>query len=273
MTLKTRQLSEPFGRLCFRSAGSEGSDPLVMLHGVGMQSAAWEPQIDALSQKYTVYALDLPGHGESDPIAAGSQLPEFVDWFLAALDALNLDRVNLVGHSMGALIAGGFAVRYPNRVHRVALLNGVFRRDDQARNSVIARAKLIGAGDFDLETPLQRWFGDSPAERTARDKVAAWLAAVDIDGYATAYGAFAQGDAVYADRFDQITCPLLALTGADDPNSTPEMARAMAATANGQAVVVDNHRHMVNLTDPDTVNAALFQWLKTPTQERSPAHD
>ncbi|WP_170391588.1 alpha/beta fold hydrolase [Ruegeria arenilitoris] len=271
MTSTIRQLSEPFGRLGLRFAGRPDGEPLVLLHGVGMQSEAWAPQIDALSDLHAVYALDLPGHGQSGPIAAGAQLPAFVEWLRAALDALNLDHVNLVGHSMGALIAGGFAVEHPDRVRRVALLNGVFRRDDQARDSVLARAGLISAGTFDLETPLQRWFANSPADRTARDRVAAWLAAVDVNGYAAAYDAFARGDMVYADRYPQISCPLLALTGAEDPNSTPDMTRAIAAAAKGQAVVVEGHRHMVNLTDPKTVNAALVQWLKTPTHERSPA--
>lgn len=272
MTLTTRQLSEPFGQLSLRTDGSGPDDPVVLLHGVGMQSAAWAPQVEALSANNAVYALDLPGHGGSAPIDSASRLPDFLDWLLAALDALNLDRVNLVGHSMGALIAGGFAVCRPNRVKRVALLNGVFRRDTQARDSVAARARMIATGTFDLDTPLQRWFGDTPAERAARDKVAVWLNAVDIDGYATAYRAFAHGDSVYADGYGQIACPLMALTGADDPNSTPEMSRAMATAAPfGHAVVIKGHRHMVNLTAPDVVNAALLQWLETSTQERSPA--
>ena len=50
----------------------------------------------------------------------------------------------------------------------------------------------------DLETPLARWFGDSPVEQAARNQVAEWLSQVDLDGYATAYGAFARGDETYA---------------------------------------------------------------------------
>ena len=58
--------------------------------------------------------------------------------------------------------------------------------------------------------------------------------------------------------------PALFLTAGDDPNSTPAMARAMAAAApNGRAVVIEGHRHMVNLTAPQLVNAALADWLRT----------
>ncbi|MFA3920906.1 alpha/beta fold hydrolase [Ruegeria hyattellae] len=269
MTSTILQLSDPFGQVACRESGQ--GEPLVLIHGVGMQSAAWAPQIEALSGSRHVIALDLPGHGGSDRIAARSELPVFLDWLLAVLDALQLPAVSLAGHSMGALIAGGFAVRHPERVARVALLNGVFRRDDVARNSVIARAEMIRAGAFDLDTPLKRWFGDTPIERAARDDVAAWLAAVDNDGYATAYDAFARGDALYADGYARITCPLLALTGGDDPNSTPAMSRAMARAAQrGTAEIIENHRHMVNLTAPDAVNAALQTWLETPIAQGEP---
>lgn len=271
MTSTILQLSEPFGQVSYLEAGQAHAGkhvPVVLIHGVGMQSAAWAPQIKALSNAHHVIALDMPGHGGSDPIPANSDLPVFLEWLRAVLDALALQRASLAGHSMGALIAGGFAASHPERVTRVALLNGVFCRDVTARESVILRAEQIRAGSFDLETPLQRWFGNSPAEQAARENVAGWLSEVDIDGYATAYGAFARGDALYADRFGKITCPLLALTGKDDPNSTPEMSRAMASAApNGHAVIIKNHRHMVNLTAPDDVNKALVDWLNVPTEQ------
>lgn len=270
MTSTTLQLSKPFGTLSYREAGAEHSGqgaPVLLIHGVGMQSAAWGPQIAVLSQHHHVIALDMPGHGGSQPLAADAQLPVFVDWLLAALDGLGLDQVNLAGHSMGALIAGGFAVSHPGRVARVALLNGVFRRDATAREAVIARADLIGTGQFDTETPLQRWFGDSAQDQSARAQVKGWLSSVDMNGYATAYRAFAHGDATYADGFGTIACPLLALTGDQDPNSSPAMSQAMATSVRcGRAVIIENHRHMVNLTAPAAVNAALEEWLQISLQ-------
>ena len=274
MTLTTLHLSEPFGRLAYREAGVSHvgkAAPVVLIHGVGLQSAAWAPQIDFIAETHHVLALDLPGHGGSDPIPAGSDLPVFLDWLLAVLDALQIEKVNLAGHSMGALVSGGFAVRNPDRVARVALLNGVFRRDEAASRSVIARAEQIGTGSFDLETPLRRWFGDTPVEQAVQSDVAGWLSEIDIDGYATAYGAFARSDATFADGYGQINCPLLALTGGEDPNSTPDMSHAMAKAApHGKAVIIENHRHMVNLTAPEAVNTALKTWLDTASEQGDP---
>ncbi|MBY6059390.1 MULTISPECIES: alpha/beta fold hydrolase [Leisingera] len=262
MTLTTLQLSKPFGAVTCQRSG-QGA-PVVLLHGVGMQSAAWAPQITALSGTHEVIALDLPGHGGSDLLPEAAELPDYVAWLHAVIQALDLGPVYLAGHSMGALIAGGYAASHPENVARVALLNGVFRRSAEARAAVEARAAEIRAGSFDLETPLARWFGESEADQAARAQVAEWLSGVDLAGYAAAYTAFARGDSTYADGFGGIRCPLLALTGDGDPNSTPAMAQAMAdAAPQGRAVVIEGHRHMVNLTAPAEVNAALHDWLNT----------
>ncbi|WP_370228248.1 alpha/beta fold hydrolase [Cognatishimia sp.] len=272
MTSTTLHLSDAQGILSYQDAGAPDSAPgipLVLLHGVGMQSEAWRPQIDALSKTHRVLALDLPGHGGSSALKPDATLTDYVDWLHAALDALGLAKVNLAGHSMGALISGGFAVLHPDRLARVALLNGVFRRNEDARIAVIERAKLIGSGTFDLETPLNRWFGQTAMDLAARERVSQWLSEVSIAGYATAYAAFAHGDAVFADRFHTIDCPLLALTGDGDLNSNPAMSHAMAAAApQGRAVIIENHRHMVNLTAPDRVNDALRNWLGTPLHQK-----
>jgi pimeloyl-ACP methyl ester carboxylesterase len=89
-----------------------------------------------------------------------------------------------------------------------------------------------------------------------------WLTTVHVDAYATAYAAFAEGDDLYADRWPEVACPALLLTGELDPNSTPQMSRELAAAAaRGEACIVAGHRHMVNMTAPDDVNEALHHWL------------
>ncbi|WP_323775449.1 alpha/beta fold hydrolase [Leisingera sp.] len=273
MTPTTLPLSEPYGTVtCQRAGQGDGlRAPVVLIHGVGMQSAAWAPQIEALSLTHKVIALDMPGHGGSVPLPEGAELPDYVDWLHAVLQALDLGPVSLAGHSMGALIAGGYAVCHAENVARVALLNGVFRRLPEARQAVEARAAEIRAGSFDLETPLTRWFGESAADQAARAQVAEWLSAVNLAGYAAAYTAFARGDSTYADGFGGIACPLLALTGGGDPNSTPDMAQRMAdAAPQGRAVVIEGHRHMVNLTAPAEVNRALRDWLNA-SAEKEPS--
>ncbi|MCP3723102.1 alpha/beta hydrolase [Paraburkholderia sp. CNPSo 3272] len=261
MTSRTLQLSNK--RVAHYLEQGAG-EPLVLIHGVGMQASAWYPQIEDLSAEFRVISVDMPGHGRSDALEAGAGLPQFVEWATSFVEALHVGPVNLAGHSMGSLIAAGVAVTRPDLVKRVAVLNGVYRRTEAAREAVLQRAAELRSGTIDVDTPLRRWFNADEAQQVAAQKVESWLKSVKLAGYATAYTAFAGGDDVYADGWHTIRCPALVLTGADDPNSTPEMARQMAQAAhNGTAVVIENERHMVNLTAPDEVNRALRAWLQT----------
>ena len=120
----------------------------------------------------------------------------------------------------------------------------------------------IAAGTIDPTAPLARWFGEGSEATGPYLLTKSWLGSVDVEAYATAYGAFAEGDDLYADRWPQVRCPALFLTGEFDPNSTPQMAHEMAAAAPlGEACIIAGHRHMVNMTAPDEVTAALRHWL------------
>ena len=122
MISKTQLLSN--NRIAHYIEQGEG-EPLVLIHGVGMQAEAWYPQIEFFSQHYRVISVDMPGHGQSTPLPANAALQDFVDWTIELIGALNLGPVNLAGHSMGSLITTGVSVTRPDLVKRMAVLNGV----------------------------------------------------------------------------------------------------------------------------------------------------
>lgn len=237
-------------------------EPVLLIHGVGMRAEAWGPQITALAPTFRVIAVDMPGHGDSDPLAGTPLLEDYVAWAAQVVRTLGYGPVSIAGHSMGSLVAAGLAIERPDLVRRAALLNAVHRRSPEARAAVLARAAEIVAGVGGIDAPLARWFG--PEQEVLKDQVAKWLGTVSPRGYASAYRAFAEGDVVYGDRIEDIICPLLVLTGDGDPNSTADMTRSIAAMApNSRAVIIAGHRHMVNLTAQDLVNSELKHWLST----------
>lgn len=96
--------------------------PLVMLHGLGGTKASFLPTVAALSGRYRTIAVDLPGFGDSGkPLGAPYDPAFFADSIVSLLDALGLERVHLLGHSMGARAALEIAFEHPQRVEGLVL--------------------------------------------------------------------------------------------------------------------------------------------------------
>jgi pimeloyl-ACP methyl ester carboxylesterase len=100
-----------------------GSGPAVLLlHGIGDNSLAWEPVFARLSEKFTVIAPDFLGHGYSDRPRADYSVPAFANGMRDLLTYLDIERVTVVGHSLGGGVAGQFAYQYPEMVERLVLI-------------------------------------------------------------------------------------------------------------------------------------------------------
>lgn len=99
----------------------EGS-PLLLVHGLGASVATWRDNIAALSRKFRVYAIDLPGHGDSDkPINLDYRMETMSEYIIKFLDALNLEKVFLIGNSAGGSLALQVALDHPDRVTKLVL--------------------------------------------------------------------------------------------------------------------------------------------------------
>jgi pimeloyl-ACP methyl ester carboxylesterase len=107
-------------RRAFRVAGS--GSPLVLVHGIGDSSATWESVLPALARRHLVVAPDLLGHGLSDKPRADYSVAAYANGIRDLLGVLGMERVTLVGHSLGGGVAMQFAYQYPDRVDRLVLV-------------------------------------------------------------------------------------------------------------------------------------------------------
>ncbi|MFB9459214.1 alpha/beta fold hydrolase [Streptomyces antimycoticus] len=107
-------------RLAYQVSGPPDAPPLVLLHALGEDATDWDVVAPVLARSRRVYALDLRGHGQSDwPRDYSLELMR-AD-VLAVLDELALGQVELVGHSMGGIVAYLIASDHPQRVARLVL--------------------------------------------------------------------------------------------------------------------------------------------------------
>ena len=261
-------------RIAYARAGR--GVPVVLIHGVGLEGAVWQPQMEALRPDHDVIAVDMPGHGGSSLPPAHAGLAHYAHAVLALLDALGVGRAHVVGHSMGALVATEFALAHPDRAASLVALNAVFCRTPEQRAAIEAR---VAALDDSLARPdwgstVARWFGEPiPASlQNVAARALALLSRIDPVGYARTYRLFARSDAAHRDRLPQLAVPALFATGEHDPNSTPSMSEAMACIApGGRAVALSGERHMMALTDPDRVNRLLREFIGRAHRAESPA--
>ncbi|NML47556.1 alpha/beta fold hydrolase [Ramlibacter sp. G-1-2-2] len=241
-------------------------EPVVLVHGVGMARAVWAQQAEALARECQVVSYDMLGHGSSDVPPEGVTLADYARQLEALLDHLGIAQANVVGHSMGALVALEFALACPERTLRVAAVNAVFQRTPEQRAAVQARAAALGqeGAAATIAPTLERWFGNPvPAPlRESADLVGRLLREVNPVGYARTYELFASSDRIHEERLAGLAMPALFLTGELDANSSPAMSQAMARLApRAQAVVLPRARHMMNVTHPLEVNGALRNFL------------
>lgn len=111
-------------RLRLRDTGPRGAPALILLHGFGSSLDTWEPWAKALSPKYRVIRIDLPGFGLTGPDPTGDYSDARTLAILSALlDQLALPKATLIGNSLGGRFAWEFAARYPQRVDKLVLIS------------------------------------------------------------------------------------------------------------------------------------------------------
>jgi pimeloyl-ACP methyl ester carboxylesterase len=107
-------------RRVFRIAGS--GPPLLLIHGIGDSSATWRTIIPTLARRHLVIAPDLLGHGRSAKPRADYSVAAYANGMRDLLGVLGIDRVTLVGHSLGGGVAMQFAYQFPERTERMVLV-------------------------------------------------------------------------------------------------------------------------------------------------------
>lgn len=263
MILKTLQRFKSSEGLAYVKIGKGPS--IVLIHGVGLRLEAWVNQFDALSKGYTVYAVDMPGHGESNLIKECHDIAGYTDAIARWIKTEVKAPVVIAGHSMGSMIAINFAIRFPTLCSGVIALNSVYRRSVEAKKAVLERVQQI-KHDITAQNvtgPVTRWF-DYPfqgSDVVYADLCCQWLSQAPLEGYQQAYEVFCLNDGPVSRDLSELEVPVLFVTARNDPNSLPSMSENMANICpNGQSYIVENARHMAPITHSNEINPIMIDF-------------
>ncbi|MGD9952257.1 MAG: alpha/beta fold hydrolase [Burkholderiales bacterium] len=256
------------GRPAFAYTAAHAIDPakpaVVFLHGAG-----YDHSIFGLQSRYfgyhgrNVLALDFPAHGRSE----GRPLPtieEMADWVLRVLDAAQLRKASIVGHSMGALVALECAARHAARVERIALLGIAYPM--KVGEAFMDAARRNDRAAYDMETiwghSYQGALGANPnpgmsmyGESLARlERLAPGVLYNDLK----ACHEYAGGEAAAA----RLACPVLVVLGRRDQMAPAKSGAAFAKTLpDARLLPLEAPGHSLMTEAPDAVLDALIGFL------------
>lgn len=252
-----------------RRAGS--GDPLLLVHGIGSSLRAWAPVLPALEEAHDVLALDLPGFGESPPLAAGepSTIPSMADALERELDAAAIDTAHLVGNSLGGWLALELARR--GRARSVVALSpaGMWFGRENAYARIVLRSSRAGA------RLARHWAGAltrTPARRAALlstffsgpRRLAAEEAAYAIRVLARAPAFDETLDWTLSHRaegLDEIRCPVLIAWGTRDRLLLPRQGRRFARRIPGAELrSLPGLGHLPMSDDPELVARTILDF-------------
>jgi pimeloyl-ACP methyl ester carboxylesterase len=132
-----------------------GRGPAILLiHGIGDCSDTWREIIPGLARHFTVIAPDLLGHGRSDKPRADYSVAAYANGMRDLISVLGVDRVTVVGHSLGGGVAMQFAYQYPERCERLVLVSS-----GGVCPEVNPLLRLCAVPNADLVLPLMRFSG------------------------------------------------------------------------------------------------------------------
>ena len=135
------------------------SIPLVFIHGVGLNQSMWQPQINYFKDE-TILTYDLLGHGKTKCNKNTIKIEDFRSQLKNLLVNLNIQKINLVGFSIGALIAIDFASEHKKYLNSLTLIATTYKRTDEERQKVIDRLNLAKKNMPISKLAMKRWFSD-----------------------------------------------------------------------------------------------------------------
>lgn len=239
---------------------------VVLVHGVGLDHAMWVPVAELLAKDRHVVAYDLLGHGETEDPPGPRRLDDFVDQLMAVLDAIAEPSVDVVGSSLGALIALHAAGTNCHRIRSLVLANMVFGRTESERAAVGERLRVAEeAGMASIaDLAIDRWFRPAwqQANSVETTLIRQRLTTTDLGAYLKAYRVFVETDATISGATELATMPTLVITGELDPGSTPAMTRALGvALPSATTSIMEGLHHLPAIEAPAAFAAELVDFF------------
>lgn len=242
------------GKLFYTDKEGE-QPPLLLVHGAGSNHLTWSAELRRFPGR-RVIALDLPGHGRSEKPGRKTVI-DYAQSVGAFMDAIDLERAIVVGHSMGGAIAQTMAVHMPDRLAALILVatGGKLYVNPKILNNIRSDPEMVA----DL---INRWAWAKEVGDEMRQLAKQQLLSIDPN---VTYGDYLACDAFdIEDQLEKIQAPTLVIGGTGDKMTPFELSEVLAAKIPCATLVkVEGAGHMMPLERAEEVASHIQDWLST----------
>jgi len=235
---------------------------LVIVHGWAASRVLWRSLQKKFAESMRVVIYDLRGHGDAGkPEGVSYDIATFAQDLKALLDALNIERTHLLGHSMGGLVCQEFAARYPDRVDHLVLSGTSLGLGDVKAPEAQDMLDMLRNGGYQdfIAYGADMWFASEvdaktiTASRTAMQRCPEHVAVAAMEallGYTS------------RDKTQSIAAPTLVIGGGEDALQGRDAFEALAvALPHGQLRLLESVGHDAYLEAPDDYTNAIAEFL------------
>ena len=239
----------------------EQSIPIVFIHGVGLTYEIWQPQLDFFKD-YSNLSYDILGHGKSSLTKQNISFDDFSEQLIDLIDELKIEKIHLVGFSIGSLIARNFATKYSNRLQSLILLGSIYKRSEQQQKIVNERFNQAKKELKLSRQALKRWFTDKYLENNPNtyEKISSILSENNMANFLKVYELFVRHK--NDENFEKIQTKTLVMTGEHDIGSTIEMSQQLNNIIKGSELkIIKDGKHLCGIECADEVNLAIKNFV------------
>jgi 3-oxoadipate enol-lactonase len=237
--------------------------PVVLLsNSLGTRLEMWDPQMQALTERYRVLRYDSRGHGRSDAPQGPYTIEVLAADAIGLLDALEIERVHFCGLSKGGMVGQMLGAKHGERLVSLALCSTACHMparelwDERIRVATEQGMAALADG------VVERWFTEAFRREPSItvDRVRQMIIDTPPHGYAACCAAIRDMD--LRELITGIRAPTLVIVGEDDPATPPERAREIQSRIPGaQLEVIPDAAHLVNIEQDVAFDAALASLL------------
>jgi len=266
-------------RVYYKTAGEQerieddATTPLIFLHGFGASSFTWRHNLPVLAMQQKVVALDLLGSGKSDKPRIEYSPDIWVNLVNEFAQSQNYRQVTLIGNGLGGLVAAEFALKFPDKVDKLVLVDPLGWSYKLPRGRRLLNARLIGGPAFRLlcrKSNVARILKggvysdpDKVTDDVAEGYYRPFLSPGAIDAYRRIGRRLPKWK--LGDRFKEIAVPALIVWGEDDIiTPVADAVELNKLIPNSTLVTVPGAGHCPHEESPGQFNETLIRFLRRP---------